>query len=58
MWVLRLKRPKGVEGAKPSFFLGSGGSPAARGRDNVFAANPPPYYADLEGCAGLGGSLR
>ena len=35
--------------AKPSFFLMRGGSPAARGRDNVGNPNPPPKYYNLEG---------
>jgi len=35
-----------------------GGSPAARGEGKYNAApNPPPNYAALVGCAGLGGEI-
>jgi hypothetical protein len=46
-----------VERVKPSLCLGRGGSPAARGRDNIGNPNLPPNYDRLEGCEALGGLI-
>jgi hypothetical protein len=38
----------------PHYCFGRGGSPAARGRDNIGNPSLPPYYVDLEVCMASG----
>jgi hypothetical protein len=41
-------------GSKPNHCIMSGGSPAARGRDNIGNHNPPLKHDNLEGCEAPG----